>query len=371
LNKVLVTTGIFPPDIGGPATYVPKFASYLSNLGESVKVITLSSEKQSNRRPYSFSVIRLERRTYRPVRILLTIKEISKNLSGSDTLFCNGLMIETAVAVLITRFHGNSVVKVVGDPVWERMKNKESTQKFLSSSLKSLLWKALSIIERKVFVWSLGQFRHITCPGYALAETVKSWNENFNVQVITNGVDIAQRVRSGEKRFDLISISRLVPWKNLDQLIQIAVDLGCSLAIVGDGPSMVELKKLSKGSQKIVFLGKQDPRQVDKLLSESRVFCQISDYEGLSFSLLQAMAHALPCVVSDIPANRHVFETNPTAAIFFTKSTKKLVLEEMKRLLLSENRRTSLGLQAREIIENCFDEQKKLREMYELLSTNA
>lgn len=371
MKKVLVTTGIFPPDIGGPATYVPKFASYLSNLGESVKVITLSSEKHSKQSAYSFSVIRLDRRTYKPLRILQTIKEISKNLSRCDIVFCNGLMIETAVAVLITRFHGNSVVKVVGDPVWERMKNKESAQRSFRGSLKSLLWKGFSIIERKVFVWSLGQFKQITCPGYSLAETVKSWNENFNVQVITNGVDITQRVHSGEKRFDLISISRLVPWKNLNQLIQISVDLGCSLAIVGDGPSIIELKKLSKGNQKIVFLGKQDPRQVDKLLSESRVFCQISEYEGLSFSLLQAMAHGLPCVVSDIPANRQVFETNPTAAIFFTESTKRMVLEEMKRLLLSENCRASLGMQSREIIEKCFDEQKKLQEMYELLTTNA
>ena len=37
--KVLITVGIFPPDIGGPATYVPRIASALTKWGHLVTVV--------------------------------------------------------------------------------------------------------------------------------------------------------------------------------------------------------------------------------------------------------------------------------------------------------------------------------------------
>ena len=33
---ILITVGIFPPDIGGPASFVPKIAKYLNNKGHNV-----------------------------------------------------------------------------------------------------------------------------------------------------------------------------------------------------------------------------------------------------------------------------------------------------------------------------------------------
>lgn len=371
MSKVLITTGIFPPDIGGPATYVPKFASHLTNLGEKVEVITLHSGDLPSETNYRFPVIRLDRSIKRSLRMLLTVREIVRHLKNCDLLFCNGLIIETAIAKRIAKFNGKSVVKIVGDPVWERMRNREQLEQSRYPKIDESFWKIMSKVERIMLIWSLGQFGHITCPGGPLAETITSWNKKLQVKVIANGVVVANNECSLEKRFDLISISRLVPWKNLDQLIQIATDLDCSLAIIGDGPCLADLKGLAKGSEKIVFLGRQDPDQIEKLLCESKIFCQISDYEGLSFSLLQAMVHQLPCVISDIPSNREVFKTNSTAAIFYTPLNRGLVLQEIKELLSSEDKRTHMGTEARAIVEHYFDENKKLQEMYELLNANA
>ena len=41
--KALLITGIYKPDIGGPATYIPKLASRLTELDIEVEVITLKN----------------------------------------------------------------------------------------------------------------------------------------------------------------------------------------------------------------------------------------------------------------------------------------------------------------------------------------
>ena len=46
-------------------------------------------------------------------------------------------------------------------------------------------------------------------------------------------------------------------------------------------------------------LGQLEEQDVIKALQKSKIFVLLSDYEGLSFSLLQAMACGLPSIVSE------------------------------------------------------------------------
>ena len=43
--KILITVGIYPPDIGGPASFVPRIAKLLEQNECEVTVICLSNEK--------------------------------------------------------------------------------------------------------------------------------------------------------------------------------------------------------------------------------------------------------------------------------------------------------------------------------------
>ena len=40
--NILITVGIFPPDIGGPASFVPKISNFLVENGHNVKIICLA-----------------------------------------------------------------------------------------------------------------------------------------------------------------------------------------------------------------------------------------------------------------------------------------------------------------------------------------
>ena len=45
--KIVLATGIYPPDIGGPATYVSCLASEFSRLGMEVIVVTYGGNHKS------------------------------------------------------------------------------------------------------------------------------------------------------------------------------------------------------------------------------------------------------------------------------------------------------------------------------------
>jgi len=68
--NILITTGIYPPDVGGPARFVPLIAEKLSNKNN-VKVITLSQD-MSNLNKEDYQVIRILRKQNKFIRIFKT-----------------------------------------------------------------------------------------------------------------------------------------------------------------------------------------------------------------------------------------------------------------------------------------------------------
>ena len=58
--NILITVGIFPPDIGGPASFVPKISDFLIENGHNVKIICLSEVGNINTED-NFDVIRIKR----------------------------------------------------------------------------------------------------------------------------------------------------------------------------------------------------------------------------------------------------------------------------------------------------------------------
>jgi glycosyltransferase involved in cell wall biosynthesis len=111
--RVLVVTGIFPPDIGGPATYVPTIAAALAEWGHEVVVVTLSNDLDHDDHRYGFRVVRLPRKLAKPWRVLRAIGTIWRLGRKADVLFVNGLALESVLANMALR--KPLVMKVVGD----------------------------------------------------------------------------------------------------------------------------------------------------------------------------------------------------------------------------------------------------------------
>ena len=93
---MLITTGIFPPDIGGPATYIPRFGEFLTSNNFEVEVVTLSETSVDLNSPFHFSVHRIMRSKKRLIRVIITVITIMNKLKDSNFLFSNGLYLEVS-----------------------------------------------------------------------------------------------------------------------------------------------------------------------------------------------------------------------------------------------------------------------------------
>src|SRR6185503_14029509 len=112
--KVLLVTGIFPPDAGGPARYVPQMASALARQHEVVAVVTLSDRLDHDDRAFGFRVVRIARNQNRQLRRWRTVRTIAREAGRADVVYLNGLVLEGKVATrLLAR--RPTVIKVVGD----------------------------------------------------------------------------------------------------------------------------------------------------------------------------------------------------------------------------------------------------------------
>jgi glycosyltransferase involved in cell wall biosynthesis len=303
--KALLVSGIYPPDIGGPASYIPKLASQLAKRGFNVHVISLTDGKRFVQTKDSTKVHLIPRKIPKYIRIPLTVIAIFFHGMNADFRFANGLYEEVGIVSFILR--KKFVFKIVGDPIWERFQNSNSTRNDRTDSFKNFNIPKKFALQSTFFKWSIQGSAGVTTPGKELAEVIKERYQIGKVTVIANGVDIPTIPNHGPYKFDLISVSRLVPWKHVEILVEMALKMNLSLLVVGDGPDKLKLIDLaSGGAGKIVFSGNLVNEQVQELLGQSRIFALLSEYEGMSFSLLEAMAFGKRILVSNIPANFEV-----------------------------------------------------------------
>ena len=299
--RILITSGVFPPDIGGPATYIPQLSRDLFLAGHQVVVITLGARDCIDLTA-DYKVIKIGRDRNILFRVVKTLMLIVKELRNSDSFFSNGLYIESGIALALSSKKSVSVVKIVGDPVWERLRNRKKTNLSLTEFI-SRKSNSGSFILRKIYNWSWSKFDVATSPSKELCDFIEENIRSLKCIHIPNGVEIS-KTRNLSNEFDLVTVSRLVNWKNLDIVIRVVAKLNLSLLVVGDGPDFGRLQELAKQLEaKVTFTGQITGTNSLIAMNRARIFVQISDYEGLSFSLLEAMSLGLVPIVSNIPGN--------------------------------------------------------------------
>ena len=348
--KFLIVTGIYPPDIGGPATFTVAFSNWLENRGHESHVIALWDGKKVQANIGNVLFPRSRRKLLRFVSVSWSVLNL---IPQNDFLIATGLHEETALALRLKK--KKSIARIVGDPVWERAKNSNRTSLSLNDFQNARL-DLKSKIQRRLLVWSLNQYTIITCPSLELCELVANWGVDRPLHHIPNGIKILAPEQKS-KEYDLIVVSRLVKWKNVDQVLDAARVLNLKILIVGDGPEMQSLRDKSKSiNAKAAFLGEIPQNKVRELLQMSKLFVQISSYEGLSFSLLQAMEAGVPCIISDIPGNLQVAQSGKEAMIVELNNRTEL-LDAIQRVLTSPKLATDLVNGARRRISQSFDEE--------------
>jgi len=301
---ILITVGIFPPDIGGPASFVPKISKYLINKGHNIKIICLSDKEHLDYKD-EFSVIRINRNLPIISRWFKTIVKIYNVSKKSDLIFVNGLGTEATIANLFSR--KKVIRKIVGDPVWERVYNKklinESFDDFQEN--KHGIFISLQKIIRN---WSINKSNLIITPSQHLKTFINKIGVDNKILVINNGVTIQETNNKvfQNRIIQLLVISRLVTQKNIDSIIKavkVMENEGIILNIVGDGSEINNLKNLVENyelEEKVNFIGKIENAKLNEYLSNADIFVQASTYEGLPHSILEAINYEIPILSTEV-----------------------------------------------------------------------
>ncbi len=183
------------------------------------------------------------------------------------------------------------------------------------------------------------------------------------ITVIRNGIDLAEFPPPGSRtwgRGPAIHIARLIDLaKDQTTLLRAARlvaerEPGFQLLIVGDGPDRERLTALAEELRlggHVQFLGFRG--DVSALLGTADLFVLSSVTEGISLTLLEAMAAGLPIVATDVGGNREVVVPDQTGLLVPARSPEALA-EAMLRVLRDPDRARRMGAAGRQRVEDEF-----------------
>jgi glycosyltransferase involved in cell wall biosynthesis len=237
-----------------------------------------------------------------------------------------------------------------------------------------VFYKVLTGLRRHI----IHHARYVSAPSLGLKQ-LSEQADPFTVQVIPNGVD-CEYFKPGSKSehppLTLLSVGRLHPQKNVACMLEILLairtqfDIPATARVIGDGPERRNLEKFARRHDlggAVSFEGWLPRTEVAAAYRSATVLVQPSRYEGMSNTILEALASGLPVVASRIPENIELIEPERNGLLFDPNEEVSKIAQAIVGLHERPDLWTQMSIQARERIamkyswdhvaemyENCF-----------------
>jgi len=192
-------------------------------------------------------------------------------------------------------------------------------------------------------VW--GRAKKVVTNSEGLKELALRTKKNQEIEVIYNGVDTELFFPNSEQNdeFIVISTSRLIERKGVDLLVKAFLAFAkdkddAKLILAGDGNlknSLEEVVLESNIKNKIIFLGALSRREMPDLYRKGNVFVLPSLNEGMSNSLLEAMASGLAVIATDTGGTKELVDS--WNGIVIKKGNQKAIFGAFERLYADRN----------------------------------
>ena len=170
----------------------------------------------------------------------------------------------------------------------------------------------------------------------------------FKVQHIPNAIDISSLPPQTERKYEkqVIFAGRLSREKGILNLLDVAEKLpqDIHLLILGSGPEEDKVREFTKSKSNIHFLGYQPKERAIPLIRGSDVLVQPSLIEGISSTLLEAMACKTSIIATKIGGNKEVLEHNKSGILVDPDSNQ--MLSEILDLVSNKQKAENLKKEA-------------------------
>jgi glycosyltransferase involved in cell wall biosynthesis len=340
--RIVLVTGIFPPDIGGPATHTADLREALEARGHAVTVLTFGDGVRTAGGP---GIVRFSRRWPLAIRQSALSAWLVRRAREYDVVYATGLH---PAAVAGARLAGRPVVvKVVGDLAWERGGRLGLTSASFEAFQAGEGRSAVRVrAMRRLQNAALRAADEVTVPSEPLRDTVRGWlGGPAPVRVIPNGVRRPPTAteRSGGAPF--LFVGRLVPVKRVDRIVEaVALVPGARLEVIGDGPEADALSSLVRArglGRRVALRGPLEHDEVRRSLAGAAALVLASEHEGLPHVVLEALASGTPVLAPPVGAVADVVEDGESGLIVPNGSVAPLAAA-MRRVLDDDELATRL-----------------------------
>jgi glycosyltransferase involved in cell wall biosynthesis len=298
--KVLVVSGIWPPDPGGPASHAPALAAFLRERGHGVEVVTTAT---STPEPTGYPVHWAARGS--PLRHARAALLVRSAAARSDVVYATSMVRRAALGASLAR--RPLVVKLVSDEAFERARRSGLFEGTLDEfqAVGGARFRAL----RATRDAALRRARHVFCPSAYLRRLALGWGlDPERVSVLPNPApEVPPLPSRDELRGDLgldgrllAFAGRLGPQKSLDVALEaVAAVPGVTLAIAGDGPDRTALEQRARElglGGRARFLGSVPRDGVLRLFRAADAALLSSSWENFPHTVVEALAVGTPVV---------------------------------------------------------------------------
>jgi glycosyltransferase involved in cell wall biosynthesis len=302
--RVLVVSGIWPPDVGGPASHAPDVAGWLQERGHSVEVVTTASAEPARQ---GHPIHWVSRGLPKGAIHLRTAAVVRRRAAAADVVYTTGMYGRSSGGSIAAR--RPYVVKLTGDPAFERARWRglfdgtvEEFQHARGPRIRTLC------IARNA---ELRRAAHVFCPSTWLHELTLSWgvapdcvsvlpNPSPRVHAVAARAEL--RRRFGLTRPTLAFAGRLTAQKSLHQaLAALTYADGVDLLIAGEGPDREPLEQVAVRlgiAERVRFVGPQPRARVLELLRAADAAILSSAWENFPHMVVEALAVGTPVLAT-------------------------------------------------------------------------
>lgn len=311
MPKLLVASGIFHPESGGPATYLQQILPSLQDLGWDLQVISYGDSSDAE---YPYPVARIARNAF-PVRVSAYGMAARRLLAWADLTY-----LHTIDLPLWQVRRAPRVIKIVGDQAWERCMRKGWIPPDMTIADFQMYRGDLRVRwQQDSRSRQVAAMDAVIVPSAYLQRVVSGWGGAASrIHVIHNAIaPLPQPRRSRaelrrklgwDQRPTLLTVARLQLWKGIDHLLEALAELSeFRLVVVGEGPDLTRLRRLAAPlGDRVSFTGELPRDQVHRLMRAADGLALYSAYEGLSHTLLECLQLGTPVLASDLGGNAEV-----------------------------------------------------------------
>jgi glycosyltransferase involved in cell wall biosynthesis len=303
--NVLVVSGIWPPDVGGPASHAPQVAEFLLSRGHAVAVVTTAREQPA---PQPYPVHWISRSLPKGLVHVRTGLEVMRRARSADVVYTTGMFGRSAVGAALAR--RPYVIKLTADPAFERARRRGivdgAVDEFQAETggLKVKMLRAARDAE-------LRGAAHVFTPSTWLSELAVSWGvDAARVSVLPNPAPALPvlRPREGLRASfgmtgpTLAFAGRLTAQKALEVALEAlgrVDDVTLLIAGEGDrrGPLEAKTAELGLGSR-VRFLGAVPRERIVELFRAADATVLSSSWENFPHTVVESLAAGTPVLAT-------------------------------------------------------------------------